>query len=243
MLSKRVVLPLLATGCVIVSAGPVRHHAHPPHHGGLPAFDYQYFEFSPTRRSLSELFIESRGDVRDDPLASRQIGTRAMAARPETDFSRRFRRYQFVKLPVLQIEHCALSEMAVSLHENGEWAVSFRAHQNPRLDAFAEAPDLLTLSPRAPLLDEGVTTLEPRKWQSSHILRNQFYVQLRMLSGNREGQRSLIGFPVVATLELDPFWVQREQVLPYHSYGKDSIIQAHFDEIDRVEIEFKYRRK
>lgn len=238
MLSKRVVLPLLATGCVAVSAGPIHHRAHPPSRGGIPAYEYQYFEFSPTSRSLSEIGLAL-------PASDAILPTRVSPGAVEVAnaVATRSRWYQFVVTPMLQVDHCILSDLAVLLNEQGEWLVSFRAYQNPRAEVLARVPDWTTLSPRGLISDEVVTTLEPRRLQSSHILRNQFYVQIRMLAGNRVGQDGTLGFPTAAVIDLEPFWVQRDQPLPYQCRGNDRNVRNHFDQIERVEIEFKYRRK
>ena len=66
---------------------------------------------------------------------------------------------------------------------------------------------------------------------------------VRVYAGYGANQPSArLGKPQVVALPLRPFWVQKDQ--PYQLFNShyDSRIADHFDVIDRVEIDFAYRR-
>lgn len=139
---------------------------------------------------------------------------------------RRIQAFQFVDTPVLTTDHCSLSKMSVLLHETGRWSVSFQADQNP-----------VNI---APLRD--VTTAKPKTKATSHLLRNEFQVRVTCYGGRSFAKDTKISRPVLVPLDPHSFWVQRGVPYPYLASGNDARIEDYFDLIDRVEIEFVYRR-
>lgn len=124
----------------------------------------------------------------------------------------------------LQIDHCEISEVALQLYSDGRWILSLRADQNRRPD-------------------EG----EPQEFNPrSHIKRNQFVVRLRCLGAFQDeptGGAMAVGRPVLADLQPLPFWVENGRPYYLHTGDCDGWVAEHFDEIDRVEIEFYYFRQ
>ncbi len=124
--------------------------------------------------------------------------------------------------PNLQIEHCQISQVALQLHDDGQWVLSLRADQNRRPDEGQPAafnPDL-------------------------HIKRNQFFVRLRCLGNfqNEPANASLAaGKPVLVELNPSEFWVENGQPKYVRTGGFNLLVKDYFDDVDRVEIEFFYR--
>jgi len=116
--------------------------------------------------------------------------------------------------------------MSVLLHESGKWTVSLRANQNP-------------LNVREPL---DVTTSEPTRLVTDHLQRNKFQVVARCYVNYGPGDgNELIGKPMVIPLDVEPFWVHRQEPYQLFETHYHPHIQQYFELIDRVEIEFAYQ--
>jgi hypothetical protein len=124
--------------------------------------------------------------------------------------------------PRLQIDHCEISQVALQLFGDGRWILSLRADQNRRPP-------------------EG----EPAEYNPRlHIKRNEFVVRLRCLGAFRTEPievASAAGKPVLADLNVEPFWVENGQPRYIRSGGCCALVQDQFEDINRVEIEFFYR--
>jgi hypothetical protein len=122
----------------------------------------------------------------------------------------------------LAIDHCAITQVALQLHDDGRWVLSLRADQNRR--PAEGAPVVYN-----PFL---------------HIKRNQFVVRLRCLGAARTPPLTgdlAAGRPVLADLGPVSFWVENGQPLPVRTGDSSPWVQEHFEDIDRIEIEFFYR--
>lgn len=124
--------------------------------------------------------------------------------------------------PRLTVDQCEISQVALQLHDDGQWVLSLRADQNRRPEDAATAP----YNPRL------------------HIKRNQFTVRLRCL-GAFQNQPALAalaaGKPILVDLDPEPFWVENGQPRYVRTCGRSPLIANYFADIDRVEIEFFYR--
>lgn len=225
-LTKRALLVILAFGLLAVAAAPHYHRTRPCVRCSIPDRDYLYGNFSQPLISLSstpvvltDLLAEgSKGALYSAPAAARAEGDRP---------KQRAKSFQFVKNPTLTIDHCSISQMSVLLHESGRFTVSLRADQNPPGE-------------QQPL---NVTTIEPNRRFTYHLKRNQFHVVARCyVDYGPVRPNALLGKPMVIQLPIDPFWVQKEE--PYQLFESDfhPHVQQYFDSIDRVEIEFAYKR-
>lgn len=140
--------------------------------------------------------------------------------------------YQLLQ-PRLQVDHCFLSRVAVTLYEDGRYQISFRADQNPD----PGTPD----DPRSPLRPgERVQTV----LETNSLKRNLFVVKVRGYAAFPvlpEQPNLTTPQPVVLDLPIDPFWVQRGEPCGKLIEGKLSTVARSFDLIDRVEVEFTYR--
>lgn len=189
-------------------AGPLGHCMRPPTRPGVPDRDYQYRTRSPASSAISGTMLRM-----DQPAKAH----RGLAGK-------QIRLYQLDR-PGLQIDHCAISRVALQLHDDGIWVLSLRADQN-RQDEPAAAPP------------PG----EQRK-ATAHIKRNQFVVKLRCY-GRYEVKEAepeaSTGKPVLVQIEPERFWVQRGEPRHFVGSGKQEDLTRYFDLIDRVEIEFFY---
>lgn len=166
--------------------------------------------------AVSELFRRGSPPLhRDDSRTRRDVVTRL---RPDASSIPRIRLYQLDRSQ-LAINHCAISEVALQLHDNGRWVLSLRADQNRVVPGQDHYPFL-------------------------HLKRNEFVVRLRCLGAFQvEPIESLggVGKPVLAALHPPAFWVQRRQPAHPRLSGDSAEVRAYFAQIDRVEIEFFYR--
>ena len=131
----------------------------------------------------------------------------------------------------LQIEHCFVSRVAVTLYDDGRYLVSFRADQNPRVGLDAASPLRV---------NERLETV----LQTTQLRRNLFVLRVRgyglsPLRDERLG--SAIGKPALIELPLDPFMVQRAEPYSGRMEGRSDAVRRSFELIDRVEVEFTYR--
>lgn len=139
--------------------------------------------------------------------------------------------YQFLD-PRLQLDHCFLSRMAVSLAANGTYRISFRADQNPQPGGAD------VMSPLPP--GEALTTT----LQTTQLRRNLFFVTVRGYAnsppvGGRPGPNPTA--PVVWEVPVEPFFVERGR--PYSGLveGRSEAARRAYPLVDRVEVEFTYR--
>jgi hypothetical protein len=218
---KRYGMILLASGLIAAAAAAHYHCSRPRLPCFLPRRDYQYRRFSQSVRALSATPVvlrEPAADAGPAPSGAVRFSPR-----------RGVKSFQFVDRPVLRIDHCYLSKMSVLLHETGEWTLSLQADQNP-LQSPAE-------------VDRKVTTREEGQKFTDHLRRNQFFVQLRCYG--RYGpstENDLLGRPVIIPVHIEPFWVQNARPYAFFKTGCEPRIAEFYAEIDRVEIEFWYRR-
>jgi hypothetical protein len=204
---------------------------------GLPCYDYQHDGFGGSKSVQSQIavLIEQRLEV--NPAAP-PAGKTSLPPRVLRD------RIKYYQLPQskMQIDHCSLSRVALTLHENGYWTLSLGADQNPwmtgqRQEASSPTQTRGTVnSVRAPI--------PPLTKQTNDLKRNLFRVKIRCYGGYplQENRPELSGGkPVLFELEPDPFWVQRGIPYDYWKSGATVAAQRFFDVIDRVEVEFSYR--
>ena len=141
-----------------------------------------------------------------------------------TSGERVWKSFQFVQQPALRVDHCEVSRLSVLIDDQGNWSLSLRAGQNTGQAA------------------NTVTSAEPSRQFSDHLLRNQFHIRVHCYA--RSGDlpaNSPLGRPLVATVQPQPFWVQKQRPYDFSSAGRDPRLEQSFDLIDRVEVEFFYR--
>ncbi|MBI1913277.1 MAG: hypothetical protein HYS12_00740 [Planctomycetes bacterium] len=209
---------------------------------GLPCYDYQHGSVSPsvTAQSFTAVLVEQR--VPFSPGVP-PAGTPTDVLQGATPLVLR-ERVKYFQLPVaqMQVNHCSLSRVALTLHESGSWALSMRADQNPWMtgqDNEVSTPVQLrgavsALNPPIP----------PRRLESNGLKRNLFIVKVRCYAAYplTETLPALApGKPVLFELPVQEFWVQRG--VPYDFWAAQGLPAArqYFDLIDRVEVEFSYR--
>lgn len=121
----------------------------------------------------------------------------------------------------LQINHCEVSQVAIQLYDDGQWVLSLRADQNRR----PEEDELAEYNPRL------------------HVKRNKFVIRMRCLGAFQHPPMEGVpttGKPVVVDLNPCSFWVENGQPRYVRHHGFDPLVHEHFDDVDRVEIEFFY---
>jgi hypothetical protein len=194
-----------------------RHHARPRALPGIPNYDYRMSVNPPptvTAMSLPKVAVES-------PAPGARPRPKAYA-------------FQFAE-PRLQADHCFLSRVAVALHEDGDYQITFRADQNPQPQAVGVAGDI-----RSPLRPGEVieTTL-----QTSQLKRNLFVVRVRGYAApQRDGKANLVpAAPALVEFPVEPFWVQKGEPYTGNVCGNSWAVRKYFHLIERVEVEFTYR--
>lgn len=192
-----------------------RHVAKPRCKPGIPGYDYKPSQVIPaptiTAVSLGKI------DITPAPLPGqeRRIATYA---------------YQF-REPRLQVDHCFLSRMAVTLHADGAYQISFRADQNPQ-----PVNDL-----RSPLQPgERLETV----LQTSQLKRNTFVVKFRAYTAAPIAQPAgaiPLATPAIIEFPTMEFVVERGQPASKLLSTCSEDVKKYFPLIDRVEVEFTYR--
>lgn len=225
-IKSKVLFGLLAAGLVAVAAAPNYHRTRPCVRCSIPDREYHYGKFSQPLRSLSGGAIPMEAGVSMVGKVGASLDRSPLAA--GDDRREKIKLFQFVKKPKLQIDHCSIANMAVLLHESGEWTISLRADQNP-------------LNAQQPL---NVTTSQPSRRFTDHLKRNQFHVIARCyVDEGPSRDDALLGKPLVVQLGVKPFWVQKEEPYQLFETAYHPQLQQYFELIDRVEIEFAYRRE
>lgn len=121
----------------------------------------------------------------------------------------------------IAIDHCQISDMAVVIDkESSSWKINLNAAQNL---------DVGRLRPNLP------------------VKRNRFRVQLSFQGSLDEGarldaQNHQTGRPILGTVDVPPFWVERGQTTLIVDAGLAAFIKTQFELIDRVEIKFSYEQ-
>ncbi|MBC8873377.1 MAG: hypothetical protein H8E44_28400 [Planctomycetes bacterium] len=184
--------------------------------------------FSRAEQSLERLppLPEHNVLVEPKPGVTRRVFSDTFTARlPATEPKERtvVELYQLDR-PRLKIDHCEISEVALQLRDDGIWVLSLKADQN-----------------RRPA--EG----EPAEYNPRlHIKRNQFVVRLRCMGAfQNESTETAVaaGKPVLADLHTTQFWVQNGQPRYIRTGYRNAWLKEHFEEIDRVEVEFFYYKQ
>ncbi|QDV52203.1 hypothetical protein [Gimesia fumaroli] len=121
----------------------------------------------------------------------------------------------------MNLNHCAISNTAVMLQENGSWSINLRATQDPKLVPNTQRPIF------------------------QRFRRNKFYVTFRGLgsvSGTTSPESDDLGRPVLFEQKLEGFWVEQGQTryLFEQSKKKDLRIKDFYNHISRVELLFHY---
>ncbi len=113
---------LAGTTVVVISgAGVTRHTTRAPRCACLPAYDYQYGSISPPVTALSTEVVSVVREPWDPGLPPRD-----MAQPPFPAVVRERLRYFQLDRAGLRQDHCSITQVAVTLHENGAWTLSLR---------------------------------------------------------------------------------------------------------------------
>jgi len=130
----------------------------------------------------------------------------------------------------MQVDHCYLSRVAVTLADDGGYTIGFRADQNP----------VASDDPGSPLRANDT----PPTLQTAQLLRNRFVVTLRGYANDASTPLvPNLAAPRAAVVEwkLDPFTVERGKPYSGHLSGFSNEVKRNFAFIDRFEVEFSYR--
>jgi hypothetical protein len=214
-----------------------RHRTRPECLIGIPDSRYQYLPRSRSEMVVSRTAVLLRNRTMEiDSLLESPL--RPMSRWPESagevettprlvSAGRAISRRSIIDLyqldqPGLRIDHCEISQVALQIHDDGTWVISLRADQN-----------------RGP--EEG----EPAEWNPRlHIKRNEFTVRLRCLGAFQNAPAEaapIAGRPLLADLNPPPFWVENGEPRHVRWEGRNVLVEKHFADIDRVEIELYYR--
>jgi hypothetical protein len=231
---------VLAATTVLGVSGAVtnRHCVQTPCCPGLPYCDYQYGQpLSPPviAVSLPALTIDQR------PPYSPGVAPAGLTVLPSPVIRERIKVFQLGQMLVPN-NHCVLSRVVVTLHENGMWIVSMQAEQNP----WMTGPRNEVSTPVH--LRGAVSAIQPPipqlPQETNGLKRNQFWVCVRCLGVAPLPENPAViatAKPVLFQLPIAPFWVQRG--VPYNFFDQHYLpaVRQFFDQVDRVEVEFRYR--
>jgi hypothetical protein len=143
----------------------------------------------------------------------------------------------------LTVDHCTMSRISVTLFDDGGYTVSFRAEQNasftqkPQQGAGGHVVSNLGAVPR----DKPDQLLN-----TGHLRRNEFNVRLRFYGAppaTTTGKSdAIVPGPVLMTLDLNPFMVQRGEPVEYfHAAGGNPGVRILFNLVERVEVDLRYK--
>lgn len=205
-------------GAAVARAELPRHVAKPRAQWGVPNYDYR-----PTPAPAPAATVTAMSLPKLDVTPAALPG---QPRRPATAV------YQFIE-PRLRVDHCFLSRVAVTLHEDGAYQISFRADQNPQPSDDRGSP--LKVGERIE------TTL-----QTSQLRRNTFVVKVRGYAADpgRPGRVGTTPLAAPALIEFPAmeFVVQKgEPASKSASKEGDPLVKKYFPLIDRVEVEFTYK--
>lgn len=228
-----------AASTTAIAAGSRWHFTRPRCQSGVPRADYQYGSHSVSLTLLS-LPARDMSPVPEPPpvrtiLPATENGAIellpppvAATEAPRDAVARPAGGYKLFQWPLagLRVDHCTVSQLAFWFDQQGRWTATLRGDQNPLEEIGnlheSTAPNLFT----------------------SHVKRNQFHVRLRVLGVTvppRLDEVVSAGRPVLAAIDLEPFWVERQVPEYQRQTGCDPNLGRYFELIDRVEIEFFYR--
>lgn len=212
----------LSVACVSVGRAELpRHHAKPKALPCIPGYDYRPTDVRPAPTATAIGFLKL--DI--TPVTPVVPGSAEEKLRNTT------RVYQMLD-PRLQVDHCFLSRMAATLHDDGTFEISFRADQNPQPG---------TNDVRSPLKPGEVLNIP---LQTSQLRRNTFVVKMR---GYGAAPVTLTkpdlapGAPVLVEFPVMEFMVQRGEPASKQVTGASAAVKKNFLMIDRMEVEFTYR--
>lgn len=204
----------------IVHAGVYRNATRPACRSGLPNdIDYQFGTRSRSVESLSKTALLLRQAPPFSAWSPAEVATEPIGG------------YYQLSSTKLQIDHCAISRVALRVYPNGYWALDLRATQN------VEFPPDRIYTP-------GGESLRQRDRFTLHLKRNEFFVVVRGYGGfpNIERRRDKSpGKPVLFCIAPESFWVQRGEPYDLHVDGCSEEVRDSYRYVDRVELEFYYR--
>jgi hypothetical protein len=217
----RATLLLLMIGTAS-AAGVHRYHSRPQASCALPKHDYMHRPPMPMALAVTNTGV-----------LLRQPDVFAANTNPVGPAAERVAHFQLAT-SAIQLNHCSLSRVEMALRDSGAWTLSLRADQNPRTP----------IGPPPPPRDIAGSTASVT--QTSHILRNPFFVRVRGYGAFQvadPGLDSSPGRPVIFDFALEPFWVQRgaPEFKTIHGAELDPHIAHDFALIDRIEVELRYQ--
>jgi hypothetical protein len=143
---------------------------------------------------------------------------------------------RYFQMPVrgLFIDHCSITRVVLTIRDDGQYLVSFRADQHVKLSGAIGDPVIPLEVEFRPLRSKEVNQLK----------RNEFTVRFRLLGGS--GPRDTlapvgVGRPVLVKLAMDPFWVQRGEPYDFFAKGSSVDVKDYFSLVDLIEVDFSYR--
>ncbi|MCC7423434.1 MAG: hypothetical protein IT428_24420 [Planctomycetaceae bacterium] len=130
----------------------------------------------------------------------------------------RAKSFQF-ETRALQIDHCLVSNIVLTLREDGVWFASFRAEQNPALVPVEVRP------------------------QAERFVRNRFRLRFHPVAlSPLPADPNLRGLapPQPVDIEVPPVWVEKGDVQTLQLTHQLPAVREYFDSIERVQVEFRY---
>jgi hypothetical protein len=254
---RRKVVVVSAVSAGILGADEVRrYHVLPKTICGIPPADYQPPHPKPIVAPV--VVISSVGVLLPAPAVPASAAANAMSLQingaPVSKLPR-IKFFQFIPT-TLQIDHCALSRIALVIRDDGHLRLSLQADQNPLIEnstalttvqPSSTTNSLVSTMSKPPLATAPIRGLPAvRLKQTSFLKRNQFVIRLRGLGSYANPlpvppAPASLGKPVMFATPPIEFWVQNGVPYPLDAEADLGDIRAFFDLVDRVELEFSYR--
>lgn len=214
------------------AAGVHRRHAQPQVRCALPDREYVHGAPSPPGLALSHVAVLLRRI--DAPLAD-----------PSTPKGEPIAYFQ-LNQATIQVGHCSISRVALSVRADGLWTLNFRADQNPTLapGPVIVLPGRPVDPPVAPPVARDLGGASATILQTQHVKRNLFIVHVRgfaAFSADDPNLDASPGRPLVFDLAPRPFMVQRGVPEFLTFQGVDAAVGRDFVLIDRVEFELRFQ--
>lgn len=177
----------------------------------LPAYDYRPIRPENPTSAVSTIAITSSVTSRAERPAE--------PGQPASTITTRTKTFQLATAS-LQNNHCRLDRIALIIAEDGTWALSFRAQQNPSLVPEQERP------------------------QYERFLHNQLLVAVRgvgLFPLGESPDTTVLGKPEFFKICLAPFLVHKREERILRWTGHSQEIAETFDAINRIEVDLRYQ--
>jgi hypothetical protein len=189
-------------------ARPVRNFCHLPcydYRGKTPGNPDQQTTFAAIPLTFNQEIVEGGVVVSDEPGIAR---TKKMAVKV----------FQ-LSTSEIRVKHCRLTQVAITVVEDGTWTINCIAEQNPALVDDQERPPLFNFK------------------------RNRFFVDFRgvgVSEPNDPPNTRVVGQPQLFQITPEAFWVEAGQKRVMRWTGQSPDADRFFELVNRVDVDLRF---